>query len=100
MGARAVIIALADMPLVTAAHIEALAAGFDGNLIASRVGGRKMPPAIFAASHFAALTALGGDRGAGGLLADAPSLPLSPDEALDIDFAEDLAKAADLLANR
>ena len=99
-GARAVMVALADMPLITAVHIEALAASFDGNLIASSAAGRMMPPAIFAASHFAALTTLVGDRGAGSLLADAPSLPLSPSEALDIDLAKDLTKAADLLANR
>ncbi len=98
MGARALLVALADMPLVKAAHITALAARFDGNLVASSAQGRPMPPALFAAAHFPALMTLSGDRGAGSLLAGAPSIELSPAEALDIDYPEDLAKAAAHLA--
>jgi molybdenum cofactor cytidylyltransferase len=93
MGARAVLVALADMPLVTAAHIQTLTANFDGNLIASSAQGHLMPPAIFAAAHFPALTALTGDRGAGSLLTGAPSVEMAPREALDIDYPEDLAEA-------
>jgi molybdenum cofactor cytidylyltransferase len=94
MGARAVLVALADMPLVSSAHIEALVAAFDGNLIASIAQGRRMPPAIFAAHHFPELAALSGDRGAASLLQGTPAIEITPREALDIDYPEDLAMAA------
>ncbi len=100
MDARAVLVALADMPLVTSGHIEALVASFDGKLIASSAAGRPMPPAIFAASYFPALGKLSGDRGAASLLAGAPSIAISAAEALDIDYPADLAKAEAQLARR
>jgi molybdenum cofactor cytidylyltransferase len=56
-----------------------------------------MPPALFGAQHFAALCALSGDRGAGALLRDAPMLALSAQAALDVDRAEDLARAHTLI---
>ncbi|MEO0031096.1 MAG: hypothetical protein RIS94_854 [Pseudomonadota bacterium] len=96
-GARAVLIALGDMPLVPASHFRALVAAFDGNRIASRSGNTSMPPALFGAQHFEALIALSGDRGAGALLRDAPALPLPANAALDIDTPEDLARAEALL---
>lgn len=96
-GAEAVLVALADMPLVPAAHIAALIASFDGDHIASMGPQAPMPPALFGAQYFDALAALSGDRGAGALLRDAPFLPLTADQALDIDRPEDLARAAELL---
>jgi molybdenum cofactor cytidylyltransferase len=96
-GARAVLVALADMPLVPAAHIHALAAAFSGDRLATSAGGITMPPALFGMQHFAALSALGGDRGGGGLLKDAPNVPLDPALAIDVDRPEDLARAAALL---
>ena len=96
-GARGVLIALADMPLVPAGHVAALVAAFDGDRIASSAGGQHMPPALFGAMHFDALMALSGDRGAGALLAGAPCLPLPPGAELDVDRPEDLARAAALL---
>lgn len=96
-GARAVLIALADMPLVPPAHIRAMLACFDGDRLASRGPHSLLPPALFGAQHFAALCRLSGDRGAGALLHDAPALPLSPDTALDVDHAADLARAHALL---
>lgn len=98
-GARAVLIALADMPLVPPAHIRALAACFDGDRIGTTANGVAMPPAIFGAAHFAALTALSGDRGGAMHLAGAPMLALDPAYALDIDRPEDLARAEALLAS-
>lgn len=92
-GARAVLVALADMPLVPHAHIRALVAAFGGDRIATSASGVAMPPALFGAQHFAALTALGGDRGAASLLRGAPTLPLDPALALDVDRPEDLARA-------
>lgn len=99
-GARAVLVALADMPLVPAEHITALIAAFDGDRIGSRGAAAVMPPALFGARHFDTLCALPGDRGAGALLRDAPCLPLSTDQELDIDRPEDLARAAQILGAR
>jgi hypothetical protein len=56
----AVLVALADMPMVPPAHFAALVAAFDGNRIASQCAGQVLPPAIFGAGHFAALRALSG----------------------------------------
>lgn len=92
-GARAVLVALADMPLVPEAHIRALIAQFDGDRIATSAA-VTMPPAIFGAQHFAALTALDGDRGGAARLKGAPTVALDPDFALDVDRPEDLARAA------
>lgn len=94
---RGVLVALADMPLVPSAHILALASAFDGDRIATSADGVTMPPAIFGRQHFAALTALGGDRGGSALLKGAPTVALDPALALDVDRPEDLARAAALL---
>jgi molybdenum cofactor cytidylyltransferase len=96
-GARAVLVALADMPLVPAAHIHALVRQFDGDRIATEAGGVTMPPAMFGAVHFSALTALDGDRGGAARLKGAPTVPLDPLLALDVDCPEDLARAHALL---
>ncbi|MDF8334737.1 nucleotidyltransferase family protein [Novosphingobium cyanobacteriorum] len=97
-GARAAMIALADMPLVPTSHFAALASAFDGDRIASSHGDLRLPPAIFGSQHFPALMALSGDRGAGALLHDAPHFRLPPDAELDIDTPGDLARAEALLA--
>jgi len=97
-GARAVLVALADMPLVPAEHIRALVAAFDGDRIATEAQGTIMPPAIFGARHFAALTALAGDRGGAARLNGAAAVALDPMLALDVDTPEDLARAAAWLA--
>ena len=97
-GAKAVLMMLADMPLVPLSHFEALLDRFDGDRIASLNGVTTMPPAIFGAQHFAALMALTGDRGAGALLLGAPYIPFCENAAIDIDTQEDLAKAQHLLS--
>jgi molybdenum cofactor cytidylyltransferase len=94
---RGVLVALADMPLVPPAHIHALASAFDEDRIATSADGVTMPPAIFGSRHFTALITLDGDRGGGSLLKGAPTVPLDPALALDIDRPEDLARAAALL---
>lgn len=99
-GAHAVLLALADMPLVPTLHIQALVTGFDGDRIGTSANGVTMPPALFGAAHFAALTALSGDRGGALRLAGAPMVALDPDLALDIDRPEDLTKAEALLTAR
>ncbi len=99
-GVKAVLIALADMPLVPLAHIRAMIAAFDGDRLASLGPGSPTPPALFGAHHFAALCMLEGDRGAGALLRDAPALPLAADVALDVDRPVDLARVEALLKRR
>lgn len=96
-GADAVLVALGDMPLVPPEHIIALIAAFDGDRIGSAALHARLPPALFGARHFDTLCALAGDRGAGALLRDAPCLPLTADQALDIDRPEDLARALVLI---
>ena len=96
-GAKAIMIALADMPLVPLAHIVAMLARFDGDRLASRSHHGVLPPGLFGAQHFDALCSLQGDRGAGALLQDAPFLTLAADAALDIDHTEDLDQAEQLL---
>lgn len=96
-GPRGVLVALADMPLVPPAHIHALVTQFDGDRIATAADGVTMPPALFGAAHYAALTALDGDRGGAGRLKGAPVVPLDPALALDVDRPEDLVRAAALL---
>lgn len=93
LGSRAVMIALADMPLVPESHFRSLVENFDGDRITTRVGDTTMPPAILAASHFRGLMALQGDRGAVGLLRNAPAVQLAPDLAIDIDRPGDLEQA-------
>jgi len=97
-GATAVLIALADMPLVPAAHIRALVTAFDCDRIGTCADGVTMPPALFGAAHFAALTALTGDRGGAMRLEGAPTVQLDPNLALDVDRPEDLERAEAILA--
>ncbi|WP_225206122.1 nucleotidyltransferase family protein [Novosphingobium huizhouense] len=99
-GARAVLVALADMPLVPTSHLRALIAAFASDRAASSGAGTTMPPAIFGARHFAALRALTGDRGAGTLLAGAETIALPVGAEIDIDRPEDLALAERYLARR
>lgn len=91
-GADSVMIALADMPYVTVAHIEQLIARCNGpgSIIASSLNGQAMPPAIFGDAWFAALEALEGDRGAGMLLRQAELISASQDMLLDVDCPADI----------
>ena len=94
LDAAGVLVALGDMPLVPATHIAALLAlGEDHDLAATQAGDRILPPAWFAARHFAALAALSGDRGARDLLRrtpDAARIACPPEWLIDIDRPEDL----------
>jgi CTP:molybdopterin cytidylyltransferase MocA len=94
-GASALCIMLADMPFVTREHIDKLIAAFaqSGDTVASARGEQAMPPAIFPYSIFQSLTALEGDSGAHGLLADAHLVASDDPVLMDIDSAEDLAQA-------
>lgn len=95
-GANGVLIALADMPFVPITHFQTLLARFDGHVIATRVAGKVMPPAIFGDVMFPALRELTGDSGARLLLHGAPSIELPPELGLDIDTESDRDFAEEL----
>jgi len=92
-GARAVLVALADMPRVTAAHIHRLfdASRGDDTIVASSDGERPLPPALFGANHFAELRNCQGDHGARDLIRRGRHIVTNPAELVDVDTQEDLA---------
>lgn len=94
IGCAGVLIALADMPRVTANHIHRLfdAADGAGAVVASSDGVRPSPPALFGAAHFDALLALDGDEGARALIRGGRHVVVSAAELLDIDRPEDLER--------
>lgn len=97
-GAEAVLIALADMPRVTATHIYRLldyAAGPD-TVLASSNGKQPMPPGLFGAARFDELMQLVGDKGARDLIARAHHVVTAATELVDIDTVDDLEKLRDL----
>lgn len=99
-GAEAVLVALADMPRVTAAHVRRLmdaASGADA-IVASSDGVRPGPPALFGAALFDALLALEGDQGARELIRRGRHVVASPAELADIDTRADLRALSELPA--
>jgi CTP:molybdopterin cytidylyltransferase MocA len=95
-GADAVLITLADQPLVTAAHLQALVdawSGEDHEIIASGFAGTQGPPALFARASFESLAGLSGDEGARKLFQDSRfsvTTVICEPAALDVDTTEDL----------
>jgi len=91
-GAEAVLIALADMPRVTANHIYHLLDAADGHdaVVASSDGVNPRPPALFGAGQFEALLALEGDEGARAMVRSGRHVIAPEGELLDIDTPEDL----------
>lgn len=94
--AGALLVCLADMPLVTGAHLAALVAAWQagGGIAASRDGTLVSPPAIFARAHFPVLAALGRDRGAKALLGQATHVDSPPGALADVDDPATLARLA------
>lgn len=92
-GAKAVLIALADMPHVTATHIYRLLDRAEGPeaIVASSDGVVPRPPVLFGSTHFDTLLRSEGDRGARDLVKRGHHVVTSPDELVDIDTPEDLA---------
>lgn len=89
----AILIALGDMPSITASHLRALLDAYtDGGIVASASGGPPSPPALFAATHASALCALTGDRGARGLLETAVLVQTQGAILADVDTPADLAR--------
>lgn len=93
-GAAAVLIALADMPRVTAAHVYRLFdASTDGDtVVASSDGVSPKPPALFGRDQFDALLNLAGDAGARDLVQAGRHVVTAPAELIDIDTPEELAE--------
>lgn len=91
-GAQAVLIALADMPRVTAAHVFRLfdAARNGDTVVASSDGRDTKPPALFGAARFDFLLALKGDEGARDLVRSGRHVVTSPAELIDVDTPEEL----------
>jgi molybdenum cofactor cytidylyltransferase len=93
-GARAVLLALADMPRVTAAHVHRLfdaSAGAD-TVVASSDGCDPKPPALFGADRFDALMQVRGDRGARDLVRAGRHVVTAPAELIDVDTPDELER--------
>ena len=88
---RRIVIALSDMPMMTATHLRRIAAG-EGPTFTMQHDGRAGPPAGFGPESFARLETLEGERGARYL--DHPgSSTVRPDDPrvlFDVDTREDL----------
>lgn len=94
--AGAVIILLADQPLISVVHLQALQEQWlasKSSIVATEFANIAGPPAIFPATSFGSLLNLQGDQGARALLnrknASVIRVPF-PDAAVDIDTPDDL----------
>lgn len=95
--ARAIVILLADQPLITSAHIAALIEAWssdDNEIVATAYAGTLGAPALFPMDCFDDLAAMTADNGAQALFNDRRFLVQSvrfEDAAVDIDTKEDLS---------
>lgn len=95
-GFETACVALADMPFISAAHVQQLIEALSASKVAmSCYDNRLMPPAVFAGESLKKLTFLSGEQGAKSILSDFDiiSFPLSKMLAHDIDTPEDLILA-------
>ena len=99
IGAASVVIALADMPRVTAAHVLRLfdASTDERSVVASSDGTDSGPPALFGAGRFDRLLALDGDAGARALVRNGTHVIASPAELIDVDTVQDLEQLSALV---
>ncbi len=95
--AKAVLIALADMPWVPRDHFQALLNALDGHgeiaAVATEYGGRAQVPAVFAMHVAVRLIGLGGDRGARDMLQSAKRVACDSDLLADFDSPQDFTQA-------
>lgn len=97
--ADAVIIQLADMPLVEDTQLARLVTAFrsGSGAVISRAAGTVSPPALFSRPFFDDLAGLTGDQGALGIFRSCPTgliIEAPARQGLDIDTPEDLRRAA------
>lgn len=91
--AERLLICLGDMPNLTAETLRRLAEGPPERSRACLHDGRPTPPALLIAADFPAALRIEGDQGARRIFAALPPedlLPLSAEEARDVDFPADL----------
>ena len=95
-AADAILLLLADQPLITGEHLEALRGYWSGNpreILASNYAGTRGPPVILPRDTFDDLVRLDGDRGANRLFEDrrfvVETVPFEP-AAADVDTPADL----------
>jgi molybdenum cofactor cytidylyltransferase len=97
-AADAVVVLLADQPLITPEHIATLIRAWTGSeneIVATAYAGTVGVPALFASGCFESLLKLEGDHGARSLLSDSRFTVQEvafKDAAIDIDTADDFAK--------
>ena len=96
---QAILVALADMPRVTAAHIYRLFDAFDGpdSVVVSSNGEHPTPPGVFGSGRFDELLKLEGDEGGRKLVAGGRHVVTAPAELIDIDTPEDLERLRQLV---
>jgi len=99
-GAGALVLVLADQPLIDGAHVDRLVTAFRSGAPAagSLYGGALGVPALFDASLFDALLALEGDRGAARVLRGCEGVASVawPEGTIDVDTDADAAALATL----
>lgn len=101
-GSDALLLMLADMPLISSATLRALTEAM-GPVAVAYPGSKPGAPACFPADLFRALEALTGDSGAAQVLRGLPNVTLvdaPADELRDVDRPEDLADVAAILRSR
>lgn len=91
---EAIVIALADMPRVTAAQLWRLfdAAHGPEAVVASSDGTAPRPPALFGTAHFETLLDAQGDKGMRDLIRAGHHVVTSPAELIDVDTPADFEK--------
>jgi molybdenum cofactor cytidylyltransferase len=99
VDAAAVVIALADMPRVTASHIYRLLDAADSSdaVVASSDGHSPKPPAVFGRDQFDFLLTLEGDAGARDLVRAGRHVVTTPAELIDVDTPEELERLRELV---
>lgn len=99
--AAAVLIALADMPRVTAAHIyrlfDAAKELGDEAVVASSDGAAPRPPVLFGRGRFDDVLAIKGDQGARDLIQSGRHVVTNAAELIDVDTREDLERLRQLV---
>lgn len=97
--AQAVLIALADMPRVTAAHIHRMfdAANGPDVIVASSDGVQPKPPALFGRNRFDELLQVQGDAGARAMIQSGRHVVTNAAELIDVDTPEELERLRELV---